>query len=286
MFDRGAAVVAHAAAWLVDLTREGEAMSDALTTASARGDLPEIRRISLGDLRAALAEGLNDFAAIPTQLVFLCILYPIIGLVAARSASDETLLPLLFPLVAGLSLMGPLLAVGIYELSRRREAGLPLSWLDAFRVLRSPSMPSIAALGAVLLAVFVVWLLAAKAIYVMTVGNAPLGSLGDLARHVQESPAAWQLVVFGNLVGLLFAAFVLALSVTSFPMLLDRDVGPVAAVRTSFRAVAANPVVMAAWGLIVVVALVVGSLPVFLGLAVVMPVLGHATWRLYRKVIV
>ena len=262
-------------------------MSDALTTtASARSGLPEIRRIGFGDLRAALSEGLSDFAAIPTQLVFLCILYPIIGLVAARSAGDETLLPLLFPLVAGLSLMGPLLAVGIYELSRRRDAGLPLSWLDAFRVFRSPSMPSIAALGAVLLAVFVAWLLAARAIYVLTVGSVPLASVGDLAQHVLNSPAAWQLVVLGNLIGLLFAAFVLAMSVTSFPMLLDRNVGPVVAVRTSFRAVAANPVVMAAWGLVVVGALALGSLPVFLGLAVVMPVLGHATWRLYRKVIV
>ncbi len=262
-------------------------MSEALTTAaSAQAGSPEIRRIGFNDLKAALSEGLADFAAIPTQLVFLCILYPIIGLVAARSAGDETLLPLLFPLVAGLSLMGPLLAVGIYELSRRREAGLPLSWLNAFGVLRSPSMPAIAALGAVLLAVFVVWLLAAKAIYAMTVGDAPLSSLGDLVRHIQESPAAWQLVVLGNLVGLLFAAFVLALSVTSFPMLLDRPVTPLAAVRTSFRAVAANPVVMAAWGLIVASALVLGSLPVFLGLAVVMPVLGHATWHLYRKVVV
>ena len=262
-------------------------MAEALITsaASTQSGLPEIRSIGLGDLGAALREGFHDFVAIPTQLIFLCILYPIIGLVAARSASDETLLPLLFPLVAGLALVGPVLAVGIYELSRRRDAGLPLSWLDAFGVFRSPSMPSIAALGALLLAIFVVWLLAAKAIYLVTVGDAPLNSLGDLIRHVQDSPGGWQLVIVGNAVGFLFAAFVLSLSVVSFPMLLDRNVGPVVAVQTSFRAVAANPAAMAAWGLIVAGALFLGSLPVFLGLAVVMPMLGHATWRLYRKVV-
>ena len=263
-------------------------MAEALITsaASARAGLPEIRRIGLNDLRDALFEGFQDFAAIPTQLVFLCILYPVIGLVAARSASDETLLPLLFPLVAGLSLMGPVLAVGIYELSRRRDAGLPLSWLDAFKVFKSPSMPSIALLGGALLVIFLAWLLAAKAIYLMTVGPAPLNSLGDLVGHITGSPAAWQLVILGNAVGFLFAAFVLALAVVSFPMLLDRNVGPIVAARTSFRAVAVNPVTMAGWGLIVAAALLLGSLPVFLGLAVVMPVVGHATWRLYRKVVV
>ena len=261
-------------------------MAEALTTSAASTQAePEIRRISLGDLGSALSEGIKDFMAIPTQLIFLCILYPIIGLVAARSAGDETLLPLLFPLVAGLALVGPVLAVGIYELSRRRDAGLPLSWLDAFRVFRSPSIPSIAALGAVLLAIFVVWLLAARAIYLATVGDAPLTSLGDLIAHIQNSPGAWQLIIIGNAVGFLFAALVLAMSVVSFPMLLDRNVGPVVAVQTSFRAVAANPAPMAVWGLIVAAALVLGSIPIFLGLAIVMPVLGHATWRLYRKVV-
>ena len=263
-------------------------MAEALTTsaAPAQAEVPEVRRIGLNDLRDALSEGFQDFAAIPTQLVFLCILYPIIGLVAARSASDETLLPLLFPLVAGLALMGPVLAVGIYELSRRRDAGLPLSWLDAFKVFKSPSLPSIALLGGVLLAIFLAWLLAAKAIYLMTVGPAPLNSFDDLVQHITSSPAAWQLVILGNAVGFLFAAFVLALAVVSFPMLLDRNVGPIVAARTSFRAVAVNPVTMAGWGLIVAAALLLGSLPVFLGLAIVMPVLGHATWRLYRKVVV
>ena len=116
-------------------------------------------------------------------------------------------------------------------------------------------------------------------------GDAPLTSLGDLIAHIQNSPGAWQLIIIGNAVGFLFAALVLAMSVVSFPMLLDRNVGPVVAVQTSFRAVAANPAPMAVWGLIVAAALVLGSIPIFLGLAIVMPVLGHATWRLYRKVV-
>lgn len=261
------------------------ARASTASNASTQAREPAIRRIGIGDLGGALREGFDDFLAIPTQLVFLCILYPIIGLAAARMAQDETLLPLLFPMVAGLALVGPVLAIGIYELSRRREAGLPVSWLNAFDVLRSPALPSIAWLGAMLLGIFVVWLLAAKAIYVATVGRVPLGSMESLVQHVQDSPAAWQLVIVGNLVGFGFAVLVLALTVVSFPMMLDRNVGPGVAVRTSMRAVAANPAAMALWGLVVAAALALGSLPFFIGLAVVMPVLGHATWRLYRKVV-
>lgn len=247
---------------------------------------PTVRRIGVRDLRDVLRKGMDDFLATPTQLVFLGIIYPIVGLVAAKAADAESeLLPLLYPLVAGLSLMGPIAALGIYELSRRRERGLEASWLNAFDVLRSPSILSILALGVVLVVIFLAWLAAAQAIYQATMGGYEPASIGDLIRQVLTTAAGWRLIVFGNLVGLLFAALVLTLTVVSFPLLLDRDVGPVAAIQTSVKAVAANPVPMAVWGLIVAVALLLGTLPLFVGLAVVMPLLGHATWHLYRRVI-
>ena len=93
------------------------------------------------------------------------------------------------------------------------------------------------------------------------------------------------MIVVGVSVGFLFALLVLVISVVSFPLLLDRDVGLAAAVWTSVRAVILNPGPMAAWGLIVAGGLVIGSIPLFLGLIIVMPVLGHATWHLYRKVV-
>lgn len=262
-------------------------MAELSTTAGPLGvrSDPGVRKIGVADLKYALARGYDDFMATPTQLVFLGIIYPIIGVVAGTAASGGELLPLFFPLVAGLSLMGPVAAVGIYELSRRRERGFAISWLNAFDVLRSPAIGSIAALGLLLCVIFVAWLFAAQAVYQTTMGGEVPASIGEFVRRVLTTKAGWNLILFGNAVGFLFAALVLTLTVVSFPLLLDRNVGVGAAVRTSVRAVITNPMPMALWGLIVAIALLVGCLPIFVGLAVVMPLLGHSTWHLYRRVV-
>ncbi|HEY1363862.1 MAG TPA: DUF2189 domain-containing protein [Xanthobacteraceae bacterium] len=247
---------------------------------------PVIRRIGVGDLRQALSSGIADFAAIPTHAVFLCLIYPIVGLVLFRLVLGYSVLPLLFPLAAGFALVGPFAALGYYELSRRREQGLDAAWQDAFDVLRSPSRGAIALLGLLLLAIFALWIAVAQAIYVASFGYEPAASIPSFLHQVLTTPAGWTLIAVGNGVGFLFAALVLSLSVVSFPLLLDRDVGVVEAVLTSIRAVAANPLCMALWGLIVAALLALGSLPFFFGLAVVVPVLGHATWHLYRRVVV
>ena len=258
----------------------------AAPAATPAGTEPAVRKIRLADVGDALRLGWQDFLAAPTQLVFLGILYPLIGFFAGTAVAGGDTLALFYPLVAGLSLMGPVAALGIYEISRRRERGWAVSWLDAFSVLRSPAILSIAALAMVLLVIFGAWVLVAETIYDRTLGTvAQPASVGEFLRLLRETPEGWQLILFGNGAGFLFAVTVLALTVVSFPLLLDRDVGPGVAVRTSLRAVAANPVPMAAWGLIVATLLVLGSLPLFIGLAVVMPVLGHGTWHLYRKVV-
>ncbi len=260
-------------------------MAYALPTTTLQSEQPEIRRIDLSDVREALVRGYADFTAIPTQLVFLGLLYPVVGFIAARASTGD-LLPLLFPLLAGLSLMGPVLAVGLYELSRRREQGMAVSWLNAFDVFRSPAIVSIAAMGAVLFAVFVLWVVCARAIYVATVGPVVPEGVGAMLSMALHTGAGQRLVVLGNLAGLVFAVFVLTISVVSFPMLLDRNCGLGLAIGTSVRAVLRNPVTMACWGLVVAGLLAVGSVPFFIGLAVTMPILGHATWHLYRRVVV
>jgi uncharacterized membrane protein len=252
---------------------------------SAGTPLPEVRRIELADLRDALARGLGDFGAYRTDVMFLCVMYPLAGLVLAWLAFDHDLLPLLFPLASGFALIGPVAAVGLYEISRRREQGVDITWADAFGVVRAPAFGAILVLGLVLLAIFLLWLAAAYAIYLVTLGPEPPAGIGSFARDVLTTGAGWALIVVGVAVGFLFALLVLTISVISFPLLLDRDVGLYAAVATSVRAVAANPGPMAAWGLIVAGGLVLGSIPVLLGLVIVMPVLGHATWHLYRKVV-
>jgi uncharacterized membrane protein len=247
--------------------------------------LPVVRKIGMHDLEDALATGLNDFSAFPSHVIFLSILYPIVGLVAARLTVSYDVVPLLFPLAAGFALIGPFAAIGLYELSRRRELGLDVSWKDAFAAWRSPSIDGIIAFGVLLLIIFVLWIAVAHATYVANFGDAPSGSIADFLRQVFTTRAGWTMIVIGNGVGFLFAVVVLAISVVTLPLLLDRDVGAGVAILTSLRAVLQNPAPLSLWGLIVAALLLIGSLPAFIGLAVVMPVLGHASWHLYRKLV-
>lgn len=246
---------------------------------------PTIRRIGLRDLGDALARGLDDFRAMPSHVMFLSMLYPVVGLVLARLSFGYDVVPLLFPLVAGFALIGPFVAIGLYELSRRREQGLPVRWTDAFGVLRSPSRDSIALLGSLLMVLFVVWLAVAESLYQGLFGYGAPSSLSAFVADVFGTPHGRTLLLLGNGIGFLFALVVLIISVVSFPMLLDRDIGVVTAMQTSVRAVIANPLAIAAWGLIVAVSLALGALPFFIGLAVVLPILAHSTWHLYRKVV-
>src|SRR3984885_4920686 len=246
---------------------------------------PVIRTIGLSDLHEALRLGWGVFKGGPSHAIILCLIYPVLGLVLARTVLGYSVLPLLFPLAAGFALLGPFAALGLYELSRRREAGEQASAWDAVEVLRSPSFGGMLGLGTLLLALFVTWVATAQAIYVATFGYEAAAGIPDFARRVLTTPQGWVLIVVGCGVGFLLRLGGMCISVVSFPLMLDRHAGVGDAMVTSIRAVALNPIPMAAWGLIVALLLVVGSLPLFLGLAVVIPLLGHATWHLYRKVI-
>ena len=272
--------------WTVDQLRlAGHAVERAGHPRGLDLPAPAVRRIGYADIREALERGLDDFAAFRTDVAFLCIVSAFAGLVLARLAFGYDLLPLVFPLASGFALIGPIAAVGLYEMSRRREETGEASWADAFDVFRSPSLGAIVGLGLVLLALFLVWLGAAMAIYDLTLGPEPPASNSAFAHDVLTTARGWAMIVIGCGVGFLFALIVLSISVVSFPLLLDREVGLTTAVMTSLRAVAANPRPMALWGLIVAGGLVLGSIPAFLGLIVVMPTLGHATWHLYRRVV-
>ena len=248
--------------------------------------LPAVRKITFADLSDALAEGWEDFRQKPSHILFLGIIYPIIGLLLARLTFGYDVLPLLFPLAAGFALLGPFAAIGFYEISREREQGLDPSWWSVFSLLRSKSRGSILALGALLMVIFFAWTGTAEAIYKSLFGDAPVTSLSGFVHQVFETPQGKSLVITGIGVGFIFALLTFAISVVSFPLLVDRDVSAPAAIITSVKAVLANPFTMMAWALIIASALLVGSLPLFLGLVVVLPVLGHASWHVYRKVVV
>jgi uncharacterized membrane protein len=263
-----------------------ESRTDIILPKEAARELPAVRSIAPTDLMDALAKGLADFRAMPTHVIFLSLIYPVAGLAIARWIFGYDILPLLYPLLAGFALIGPFAAIGLYELSRRRERGLDTSWKHAFDIVHSPSLWSIVALGLLLVAIFGVWLAVAHGLYVAHFGEdeRPI-TLAEFARRILSTPQGHSLIVVGNAVGFLFALLAFALSVVSFPLLLDRNVGMATAIVTSIKAILRNPFTMALWGVIVAAGLALGSLPFLFGLAVVMPILGHATWHLYRKVV-
>ncbi|MCJ8052023.1 DUF2189 domain-containing protein [Shinella curvata] len=247
---------------------------------------PAVRRIGMSDVRDALARGFEDFRAKPSHYVFLSLIYPICGVVLITWSSGANMLPLIFPLIAGFALLGPFLALGLYEISRRRERGMDASWRHALAVRHSPALPSILAVGAMLTVLFVAWLVFAQMLYTSLFGPEPPRSLALFLASIFSSENGLLLVLAGNVIGFCFALVVLATTVIAFPLMLDRDVGAVAAIETSLRATLVNPVPIACWGLVVAALLIVGTIPLFVGLAVIMPILGHATWHLYRKIVV
>ena len=246
---------------------------------------PLVRKIGPADVKVALARGFDDFWAMPSHLLFIGMIYPIAGICLAIFTSDRNALPLLYPLASGFALVAPFAAIGLYEISRRRELGFETSWRHALAVRRSPAIPSILALGLLLVALFLAWLWVARGLYVWLYGPTPPESYGALIAQAFTTSRGWTLILVGNAVGFLFALAVLAVSVVSFPLMLDRDVGLAVAVATSVRVIGANPLTMALWGLVIAAALAIGTLPFFAGLAIVMPALAHASWHLYRRVV-
>jgi uncharacterized membrane protein len=245
----------------------------------------QVRQINESDLNWALAEGWRDFQVKRGELVLLALIYPVVGLIAAVAALDQPLLPMFFPLVAGLSLLGPAAASGFYELARRREAGLNSSWVHFVDPLRGRSRVSLAVLTAGLAALTVAWLAVASLIYKATIGSDQWSGASDFFARLFTTPQGWTMIIVGNLAGLAFAIVSLTLSFVSFPLVVDKPVDAVTAVATSIRAVAKNPRVAASWGLRVAALLLLGCLPLFVGLAVVLPVLGYASWHLYTRVV-
>lgn len=247
---------------------------------------PVVRQIEITDVFDALRRGFDDFWKKPSHYVFLCLIYPVMGLILITWSSGGNALQLIYPLMSGFALLGPLAAIGLYEISRRRELGLDTSWLHALEVRNSPAIPAIIAVGLLLLGLFIAWIFTAQALYQWLYGSAEPASITAFIYDVLTTGRGWALIILGNFLGLLFALVVLSTTVVAFPLLLDRDVGAYAAIQTSAEVMLANPVPTMLWGLIVAAGLLIGSLPLLVGLAIVIPVLGHATWHLYRKAVV
>jgi uncharacterized membrane protein len=272
-------------AFEMDQEQSTAAGQDDNAASKLTGKSLKVRSIRPAELKNVVNRGLSDFLAMPTHILFLALIYPVVCFGLGAATLEHDLVPYLYPMAAGFPLIGSFAAIGIYELSRRRELGLTAGWNHVFDFVHSRSFRAIAALALLFSVIFIVWVAVARAIFVVNFGDKDIVSLTEFARDLLTTPHGRNVIIVGNAVGFLFAVLVFSLSVVSVPLLLDRNVGVAVATLTSVRVVIENPITMALWGLLIACSLLIGCLAFFCGLAVVMPVLGHSTWHLYRKVV-
>jgi uncharacterized membrane protein len=250
-----------------------------------RGADVSVRQITDEDLKIALRQGLDDFLDLRGDLFFAGLIYTLIGVAAVAMTTNMPLLPFFYPVVAGVGLLGPLAAVGFYELAKRREAGQEVHWFNFLDVRKRQTVDDMGIVAALLLVIFFAWLLAAGILYGLLFGWTTPQSIPDFLALVFTTPRGWALIAIGAAIGAIFGWVVLALSVVSLPMLVDRNVSASEAVSASWRAAHGNKRELIRWGMIVTALLVVGSIPLFVGLAFVLPWLGYSTWHLYTRLV-
>jgi uncharacterized membrane protein len=251
----------------------------------ARSRKIAVRKITDEDLRLSLRQGLDDFLDLRGDLFFAGLIYTVIGLAAVVMTTSAPLMPFFFPVLAGVGLLGPVAAVGFYELARRRENGQEVHWFNFLDVRKRPSVDDMGVVAGLLLAIFALWLVAAGVLYAALFGWSTPSDIFAFLGSILTTVNGWLLIVAGAAVGAIFGWIVLSISVVSLPMLVDCDLTAPQAVSTSWRAAHANKSQMIRWGLTVVGLLILGSIPLFVGLAVVLPWLGYSTWHLYTRLV-
>jgi uncharacterized membrane protein len=253
--------------------------------AASRKKIP-VRTITNDDLRFALRQGFEDFRTFRGDVLLAGLVYTLIGIAAVVMTTSAPLMPFFLPVVAGVGLLGPIAAVGFYELADRREEGdKDLHWYNFLDVRKRSTVDDMGLVAGLLLAIFFLWLLAAGILYALLFGWTAPATIPQFLGMVFGTPRGWALIIAGLVVGAIFGWIVLSLSVASLPMLVDCDVSAPQAVSASWRAAHANKSEMVRWGLIVLGLLVLGSIPLFVGLAFVLPWLGYSTWHLYTRLI-
>ncbi|MEM6621283.1 MAG: DUF2189 domain-containing protein [Pseudomonadota bacterium] len=255
-----------------------------MTDATATPALPQVQKITRADIKAALAAGLSDFQRAPVYGLFFGAIFSVMGILIAALLARGDAGYWIFPLAAGFPLIGPFAAVGLYEISRRLEAGEPLSWgpiLAAGFRQKNGQLPFFMVFAVF---AFLVWIVLARVIFAVSFGTASMTNVMT-SMEVFLTSSGMIMLAIGTVVGAALAALLFAISVVSVPMLIDRDVDMVTAMITSFKAAAENRDAMAFWAMILVGAVVIAMLPLFFGMVLVFPALGHASWHVYRKVV-
>jgi uncharacterized membrane protein len=235
--------------------------------------------MSLGDIKDALMKGWDDLRQSRTDALLIGAIFPLAGVIFAAAFVVQAFLPFVFPLLAGFALLGPLATLYFAALSRQREHNDE----SILAIFQEPRLKEIQRLAGTAIMIFLGWNLSAAIIYLFTLGSSDEAANAPFFVRVFTTNAGWELIILGCAVGAVFALVTLAISVISFPVVIDRNVTAFQAINISFHAMLRNPLFVLTWGAVVVAGLIFGAVTCLLGMCVVLPVLGHATWHVYRR---
>jgi len=254
-----------------------------MTLAATPSTMPapplEFHQMSLGDIKDALMKGWDDLRQSRTDALLIGAIFPLAGVIFAAAFVVQAFLPFVFPLLAGSALLGPLATLYFAALSRQREHNDE----SILTIFQEPRLKEIQRLAGTAIMIFLGWNLSAAVIYLFTLGSSDEAANAPFFVRVFTTNAGWELIILGCAVGAVFAVVTLAISVISFPVVIDRNVTAFQAINISFHAMLRNPLFVLAWGAVVVAGLLFGAVTCLLGMCVVLPVLGHATWHVYRR---
>ena len=244
--------------------------------------MPELLELDLSDLRAALAAGWSDFRRAPAYGLFFALVYVLGGWLIWWASTTEGQIWWTIIAGAGFPILGPFIACGFYEVSRRHEVGEPLDWGGVLGAVARQKDRQIPTMAAIIVMCFLFWNFLAHMIFALFLGHATLTNISS-SLQVFLTPEGLAMLAVGTAAGAIFAGVLFALTVVSLPLLMDRDVDFITAMIASWTLVTLNPGVMLVWAVLIAAGLFAGMVTGFLGLFVVLPLFGHATWHLYRR---
>jgi uncharacterized membrane protein len=253
-----------------------------MTANAPASRLPAVRQITAADVRAAIGQGMKDLARAPLYSLFFGCVFSGFGILISYLlvvVGSSYWVP---PLAAGFPLIGPFAAVGLYEISRRLEAREPLDWRSVLGAVLRQGKFQLPSYAFITLFVYLIWVYLAHLIFALSFGLKPLTNVMTSFDLLLSAEGIGMLVA-GTVVGGAIAAFLFSISVTSVPMLLDREIDVISAIVTSVKSVLVNRGAMLFWGITIAICCALAMLPMFIGMIVVFPVLGHASWHIYRR---
>jgi uncharacterized membrane protein len=253
---------------------------------TGNSSMPQVRALSVADIKASLNQGLADLRAAPRYGLTFGAFAALFGMAIVASVSWLRAPWMIYPFAIGFPLVGPFIAVGLYEVSRRLEAGHSLTWRGVWQVIWAQRGRELSWMAFVMLFVFWIWVYQVRLLMALFLGRQSFSSFGRFVDIITTTPEGIAFIVIGHLVGTALALIMFSVTIISIPLLLERELDMVTAMITSVKAVLAGPAVMLGWGLIVTLLVILASLPLFLGIIVILPVLGHATWHIYKRAVV